>query len=554
MFEKMQPFFLVALFVLLYIVPLQTRPLFSPDETRYAEVPREMLASGDMVVPRINGLDYFEKPVMGYWLSAASLLIFGENNFAVRLPSAIAAGLTALLIYLLCSQAAKDRHLQFLAVLIFLTSLGTAAIGTFAVLDFPLTLFLTATLVFFFFGTEKQPGSTEEKLLLFAAGLCAGCAFLIKGFLAFVVPVLTVAPYLCMQKRWTDTIRMLWMPFAGALLVSLPWAVLIHLREPDFWNYFFWNEHVRRFLSDSAQHSQPFYYFLLVLPAMFIPWTFLIPAYWHGMRQKESATGRRKRMLQYCLCWFLLPFFFFSISKGKLITYILPCFPPLAILMSHGLEWWLSPGSQEKKHLQSAIVFYLFLGCIALVSLTALQVSYAHQLKLFQYTWKWLLLIEGITSLILLLVIARATRSSIYKVTLFGLSFAVLLFSAHFAIPDIALKINDPGRIIRLHVKDITKDMIVLSGEDMIRAVCWNLGRDDVYLVENAGELEYGLHHDDAMYRKLGLVQARVLLKKHKGRAVLITGIEEYKRWHSFLPQPYAVDSTGTKGYMIAFY
>ena len=140
-------FLIASLFVLLYLMPLSVRPLFIPDETRYAEVPREMIATGDWMVPHLNGLRYFEKPVMGYWLTALSLKVFGENNLAVRLPSALAAGITMLLILLLCSASgASGPFISWLAALIFMTSGGVALIGTFAVLDSVLAMFLTATM------------------------------------------------------------------------------------------------------------------------------------------------------------------------------------------------------------------------------------------------------------------------------------------------------------------------------------------------------------------------------------------------------------------------
>ena len=103
MIKRISLSLLFAFFIVLYLLPLAMRPLFIPDETRYAEIPREMVKSGDWVVPRINGLRYFEKPVMGYWLTAASITAFGENNFSVRLATALSTGLVAVLIFFLCS-------------------------------------------------------------------------------------------------------------------------------------------------------------------------------------------------------------------------------------------------------------------------------------------------------------------------------------------------------------------------------------------------------------------------------------------------------------------
>ncbi len=552
---KFLPLCLLGLYLFLYLFPLQTRPLFIQDETRYAEVPREMVAHGDWVVPRINGLRYFEKPIMGYWLTAISLTIFGQNNFAVRFPSALATGLTALLLFLLCGRFQKENDfLSFAAPLVFLTSLGVATIGTFAVLDTPLTLFLTATLITFFSATEEVPGSSWEKRFLFAAGVFAGCAFLTKGFLAFAVPVLAVAPYLALQKRWRDLLRMLWLPLAGAILVSLPWAILIHLREPSFWHYFFWNEHVRRFLADSAQHAQPFWFFTAVLPAMFMPWIFLLPASVYGAYRLPLPDGPQRRLIIYSLCWFLFPFLFFSASSGKLITYILPCFPPLSILFAHGLTWWLSEETTEKKYLQGGIGALLVLAVLGLLSLAGLQLFGPDHLQLFQRSWKWLLLSGGLAAMLLLLLVAWRSNRAREKVNCFAIAFSLLLFTAHFTIPALTLNMKAPGPLISRHAGNITPDTVVLSGEEVARAVCWYLKRDDIYLVERAGELQYGLDYPDSSHRKLNPVQAGVLIRKHKGKTILIAGHDEYSRWQPFLPPPVSVYASGSKGYLLVRY
>lgn len=555
MTDKISAVFLLALFAILYLLPLQGRSLFIQDETRYAEVPREMITTGDWVVPRINGLRYFEKPVMGYWLTAVSLTIFGKNNFAVRFPSALATGLTALLIFFFCSHCfGSSRRLPWLAVLIYLSSLGVAAIGTFAVLDTPLTLFLTVTLASFFLATEEQSGSSRERIFLFTAGVLAGCAFLTKGFLAFAVPILIVCPYLILQGRWRDTLRMLWLPIFGAVLVSLPWAILIHLREPDFWHYFFWNEHVRRFLSDSAQHAQPFWFFLAVLPAMFMPWILLLPASIFGAWRTQLPNGPKRRLLIFCLCWFLFPFLFFSASSGKLITYILPCFPPLSILCAHGLTWWLKQKTIKKNYLHWSFGILILLGSLSLLVLTVLHLFGPEQLQLFHRSWKWLLLASGLAAMLLLLMIAFRENTVQQKITCFALSFATLFFIAHFTIPTQILDMKAPGPLILRHSRSITSDTCVLSGEEVARAVCWYLQRDDIYLVDRAEELQYGLNYNDASHRKLNPSKAGEFIKRHLGKVVLIASHEEYSRWQPFLPAPISVDSGGGKGYYLVRY
>jgi len=549
---------LLSLFAILYLLPLQGHPLFIPDETRYAEIPREIVASGDWIVPRLNGLRYFEKPVMGYWLSAASLSIFGENRFAVRLPSALATGFTALLIFYLCTTCfGKNSKLPWLTTFIYLSTLGVKAIATVAVLDTPFTLFLTATLILFFKASEEQAGSSKERLLLFSAGLLAGFAFLSKGFLAFAIPVLVVAPYLLWQHRWSDLLRMLVLPVIGAIIVSLPWALLIHQREPDFWNYFFWYEHVHRFLSEKAQHTEPFYYFLLVLPAMFMPWTMLLPAAISGMvKNREKQIGTKGRLLTFCLCWFLFPFLFFTASSGKLLTYILPCFPPLAILFSYAIIQYLESKQKKRIAIQWAIGILMGLMFLALLTLSGLQLFGPEHLWIFDRSWKWLLLVISISTMLLLLFSAFHNKQELQKIILFGISFTILLFAAQFTIPTQSLNRKAPGPFLSRHAANITADTYVITGQNVVRAVCWYFKRDNIYLLNSAGELSYGIEHKtNGPRRLLDIPQANAFIREHRGRVVLIVDLTTYnKYWQQLLPKPASVDSSGSKGYLFIRY
>lgn len=558
MTNKISATLLLALFAVLYLLPLQGHPLFIPDETRYAEIPREMVASGDWIVPRLNGLRYFEKPVMGYWLSAASLSIFGENRFAVRLPSALATGFTALLVFYLCANCyGRNSRLPWLATFVYLSTLGVKAIASVAVLDTPLTLFLTATLILFFKASEEQPGSSKERLFLLSAGLLAGFAFLTKGFLAFAIPVLVVAPYLLWQRRWFDLLRMLVLPVLGALVVSLPWALLIHQREPDFWNYFFWYEHVHRFLSEKAQHAEPFYYFLLVLPAMFMPWTMLLPAAITGaMRNREKQTGAKKRLLAFCFCWFLFPFLFFTASSGKLLTYILPCFPPLAVFFSYAIIQWLDDSREKRNYIQWATGILMGLMLLVLLTVSGLQLLGPEHLWIFDRSWKWLLLVISICAMLLLLYSGFRNKQELQKIIFFGLSFTILLFSVQFTIPTMSLNRKAPGPFLSRHAASITADTYVISGQDVVRAACWYLKRDDIYLLDGAGELSYGIKHENnSPHRSLDITMANTFISKHRGQVVLIADQETYHNyWQPLLPKPVAVDSSGSEGYLFIRY
>jgi len=542
----------LGFFLFLYILPLGVRPIFVDDEARYAEIPREMIANGDWVSPRLNGLRYFEKPVLGYWLNGAFIMLFGENAFAVRLPSALAAGLSALLVFLMLqSRVSKDDKLTApLGALILLSCFEVIIIGTFATLDTMLAFFLTGAVFFFFFAVTSEPGSRREKGMLAAAGFFTGLAFLTKGFLAFAVPGLTMAGFLIWQRRFKDLLRMAWLPLTVAFLTALPWGIMIHLREPDFWNFFFWNEHVRRFLSDNAQHHEPFWYFMAIAPGMFLPWTFALPAALSGLR-KYSPT--QNDLIRFSICWLVLPFLFFSASKGKLITYILPCFPPFAILVGLGLTNYFQ---KEKKRLfdWGTIGAALIFGFLLLVFLI-FNTTNINDINLYSSTGSWLAIAAGTAAMCVLFLMAAGNRQYFWKIIFLGLSPALFFFMLQFNIPDRALQSKDLGTLLEQHTSYVTPETIILAGGNTSRTVCWVFKRDDVYLVGHPHELEYGVNHDERGGRFLFMgSEIAEMINRNRGRIVLVARKGHYEEMLSSLPEPTALYSSGPKGYVFVKY
>ena len=552
---------LLSFFIMVYILPIGVRDLIVPDETRYAEIPREMIASGDWMVPHLDGLRYFEKPVLGYWVHAGSLLLFGENNFAVRLPSALAVGLSALLIYLLVGCAShsegkegkNDGPAAALAALIYLSCFEVFGVGSTAVLDSLFSFFLTASITAFYFASEERKGTPKESGFLLLAGLSCGLAFLTKGFLAFAVPVLGLVPYLVWQRRYADVLRMSWLPILTAVFVILPWGILIHLREPEFWRFFFWNEHIRRFMANNAQHKESFWFFFLTAPGMFIPWTFVAPAAVQSIKAQLFEQGRRGRMMRYCICWLVLPFLFFSMSNGKLLTYILPCFPPFSVLMAFGILHVLKKNAQDKLFQGGAAVSGVLFSLI-LVAFLYVQLIGINGFHPFSQPWKAMMIINALVFLILFFYWAFRSHIGKDKAFVFGMAPFLLFFVAHFTIPDLAIEKKSPGPFLEHHKGSIADDDVIISDEDSIRAVCWYLRRNDVYLIGGAGELDYGLSLKDADGRRLDRNSTARLIEHHRGKTILIARARNISRWRDHLPQPVLQDQNGPYGYMLLRY
>jgi 4-amino-4-deoxy-L-arabinose transferase len=533
---------IVALFLLIYILPLGVRPMVIPDETRYAEVPREMLASGDWVVPRLDGIRFFHKPPLGYWLNAAAMTLFGENAFAVRLPSAMSVGISALFVFLLVRKF-TGRHLPaILAAVILITSAEVLAVGVFNVLDSLLSMFLTAGMVSFFFAhTEVTPWKRLGFLALF--GLSCGLAFLTKGFLAFAVPVVAIVPFLIWEHRWKDLFRVAWLPIVVAVLVALPWTVMIHFRGNDFWNYFFWTEHIRRFMSDSPQHPRPFWFFIPVIAGYGLPWTVFLPAATAGVRR----LGLRHPLVRFAVCWFLFPFLIFSTSSGKLPTYILPCFPPLAILISMGLLKYFEAGKTRAFTAGTAFLAGI-MGLVGILLLFSHFISFPG-LKVYGQGehWKWAMGSIGLLLWSLLLVAAARSADTRRKLVIFAGAPVLFMFIAQFIMPNLSKGIKAPGEFLMGHLDRVPPNTVLVSDGKLAPAVCWFYKRQDVYLLTNNHELSYGIGYPDSKHRLLSVSRFATLVNENIGKSpvILISETKNYAKYKDQIPKPVFEDASG---------
>ncbi len=521
---------LLLVYIAVYLLPLGWRPLMIPDEVRYAEIPREMLASGNWVTPHLNGLRYFEKPVLGYWLVAGSMQLFGDNAFAVRLPGALSAGLSALAIFLLVVHSGRSRKTALVAAMIYLTMFGVFLMGSYNILDNSFSFLLTVAFVAFYYA-HYETQSRRRLLQLIWLGLFCGLAFLTKGFLAFALLGIVIMPYVIWQGRWKELFTRGWLPALVAIVVVLPWALLIEQREPDFWHYFFWVEHIKRFASDHAQHEEPAWFYLMFLPLLVWPWIAqlgtAIKGLWFLPQQADHrpTSCQDKNLTGYALLWFLLPFVFFSIAHGKLPTYILPCLPPLAILLACGLVDYLNDSAfRKEKSWFTAGAWSAATVLLTVVLFVVLQqnAAPAKPVWLESESWKgWLLCTAFFISAGLMVYSARKPATPHKTLSIFAISLLPVMLVTPFILPARTVASKMPGAFLLQNAWRVTPQTLLVADNDLIHAVNWYFKRSDAYMT-SGGELSYGLSYADSAYRLLAGKKLAQFLSQHTNNPVVI--------------------------------
>jgi 4-amino-4-deoxy-L-arabinose transferase-like glycosyltransferase len=358
--------FWVGLCIFAWFATLGVRDLIGPDEGRYAELARGMLESGDWIVPRLNGILYFEKPPLQYWATAVSFALFGYTDWAARLWPAL-TGAAAVLALWWTTRAALPRaghEVALSASLMLGGCLWWLGNGHFISLDMGLSSFMAMALLSFWYAQRDQATPAQARWGMIACWAAMALALLSKGLIGLVLPGAVLFLYMVIERDLVRMLRLHWWPgLIVFAVIGVPWFVAVSLREPTFAHFFFIHEHVERFLSPGHQRTGAWYYFLVVLAVGLLPWTSLLPgALWRGWK-RETGQFQVNRLL---ILWFVFILFFFSISSSKLPSYILPIFPAAAILIARDIQNMAM--NRLRRHVLALAVFLSGLALAALVA------------------------------------------------------------------------------------------------------------------------------------------------------------------------------------------
>ena len=474
---------LLPLALLAYVLPLGWRGLWIPDESRYAQIAQELWRRGDWVVPHFLGLPYFEKPIGGYWTQAIAQAWLGDSLFSVRLVPLLAGLATAALVVRLTRLVWGDRLLAWLSGILYLSCLAVAASSTYVTLDAQFAFWMALALLALW---QAQAAETRSAALGHWAllGLACGCGLLTKGFLALVLPVLVAVPFFLWQRRLGELICRGPLAVLVAALVVAPWALLVAHRDPDFWHFFFWHEHIQRFAGQDAQHERPFWFYGPILLLAILPWAGLLPRTLGRTWQERRHAGTA--FLGIAVVGQLL---FFSLSRGKLPTYLLPTLAALVPLLARTL---LEAGRRGTT------------GALRLNGLCNLLLGLAGLVALLVYGNRLYEAGEGLTHALALLAPLALLLAGLAALlwprrTLLAPALAlwVVLPLLSVALPNSLVDNKLPSTFIQAQLGHLKSAGLLASNDIGVAAsLGWATHRDDVVLVGGPGELKYGFDRE----------------------------------------------------------
>ena len=519
---------LLALVALAYLLPLGTHGLWIPDETRYAQISQNMLLSGNWVSPHFMDVRYFEKPVAGYWMIAIGQALFGQNLFGVRFASALSTALSVLLCYLIARRMWNEPRKSFACALLYMSLTVIAAQAGYANLDPQFTFWVNLSLVALWFAVDST--SRGQRLIAWAVlGLACGMGFMTKGFLAWLLPVLIALPWMLWQKRWRELLVYGPVAIVVAVVVSLPWVLAVHAQEPDYWRFFFWHEHIRRFAGEDAQHDAPWWYYLPLLVGFSLPWVALLPP-----ALKQAWQTRRQSNIAFLLLWLWMPLIFFSLSKGKLPAYILPCLLPLALLLGHTLADRLK--LEQGRILGINGILNLALGVITLLALVYLQLKkplYDHELH------NLVLVFIGLIGWIMANLLQAFRPLQCWGAPAFGSLLLIGLLPA--GLPNSVVANKTPDQFILDHAQELGQSARLLSNDlGAASALAWRTKRPDVSFYNTVGELKYGLAYPDSLKQRVNSdqIQQWMLEARQQGSVGVVMRVKGDDELHELEQLP----------------
>jgi 4-amino-4-deoxy-L-arabinose transferase-like glycosyltransferase len=430
-------FFFISLF---FAAWLGSHHLLIPDEGRYAEAIREMLVTHDYLTPRVDGVAFLEKPILFYWLAAFPAKLLGLNEWTIRIWPALCGVLGCVMTYS-AARILFDRRTGILAAVILATCPLYFSMAHYVNFDLTVGVFISGALLSFIVAMKYR--EKDKKIFLYAAYVFAGLAVLTKGLIGIIFPAMIIGMWILILNRW-KILKEMHLPLGLLIIfaINAPWFFIEQHAEPRFFEFFFLKNQFTRFLTANFNNQKPLWFYIPVVLIGIFPWLgFLFQSISESV--KLIWKNKQDRAIElFLLLWPLLIFLFFTIPSSKLIGYMIPVIPPLAILIAHYLsQRWNQIQSTE---IQIGALFFLISAIVIFVVLIGnFFIPHLPQAKPY---FDFIAIIFLLSAIILLFLFRKAKVSKIVGL-IASVSMLVLLMVAA-AIPTVNARSSKPLAMI----------------------------------------------------------------------------------------------------------
>jgi len=357
------PFAIVALVVWL-VCTAGIRPLMLPDEGRYVGIAWEMLAGGNWLVPFLDGMPFFHKPPLFYWIEAAGMALFGVNLWAARLASLLAASLAAAGTLLFLRRHA-NAQLATMTVVVLVTQPFFFIGAQFANLDMLVAGLISLSILSGGDALLRQEHNQSWRLAMARTFVLAGFGVLAKGLIGFVLPGGVLFLWTVWRRHWRGLSAIFWFP--GILLflaVALPWFLWMQHLYPGFFDYFVIYHHIQRFSQTGFNNQMPFWFYVPVIFLFAVPWS---PWAVKVCRISYWRDPQRGALRSLMAIWLLVILAFFSLPSSKLVGYILPVLPPFAYFVAEPFSFWIAQNPARGRRWYGITLAVAAVFCITIV-------------------------------------------------------------------------------------------------------------------------------------------------------------------------------------------
>lgn len=531
-------------------IEIGNRRFANPDEGRYVEIAREMAESGDYVTPRLNGVKYFEKPPLFYWIEAASIKLMGIGFAKSRL---VELGLAIFGCLLLMVTAVKAYNLPtaILSGGVLSTTLLYYVQSRYINLDLSVSVFMSASLWCYFLAVVKSC-NVNKNWLLFGFYVFAALAVLSKGLVGFILPGLVIFVWLMLNgqtfKQKLETVRKsLYFPgIIAFLLIAVPWHVICAQRNPGFAYFYLIYEHFIRYATLEHGRYQPVWFFIPILCMALLPWTGICFSSFKKAVQEKGADNI------FLLSWIGSIFVFFSFSNSKLIPYILPIFPPIALLTGRLLAYYI-----EGKMIKETRIG--FLGSIVIIAVAFIGGLMFKHLVTGALIPESIILIYTLIGVFIVLFIGILALEYFVKDQKSKRTFQVMLFL--FAACNVMLIVNriavfyqDDRKPSTYNIAQVIRYNLTPGTEVFIYHHCYYdlcvFLQHEVGVIDHVGEFEFGIKAEDHSKRFMVREAFVEKFKNAKNRIFVCIARNEFSHFCSFFKCEYRILEV-TKDYVL---